>query len=296
MKTILLTGSNGFLGRIIYNELHNKCNLLTLARSKANICIDLSESIPQITNVDIIVHCLGKAHDLNYDNFSYFDYYKNNVLATSNLLEGLDKNNLPSSFIYISTVSVYGKTFGVNITEDHPLEAKDPYGLSKIQTEMLLLKWSKLHNINLIILRLPLLIGENPVGNYKSLISAIKHNLYFNIQNLDVKKSYLLASDIAINILNFANYKGVYNLTDGSDITITELSNAIALKLNKPLPLKLPFRFLKSISLFGDYFGKFSPINSRKFDKLTQTLTFSNKKAINILQWTPTEIKKNLTF
>jgi nucleoside-diphosphate-sugar epimerase len=296
MKTILLTGSKGFLGRIIYSELHNKCNLLTLARSNANFCIDLSVSIPQIPKVDIIVHTLGKAHDLNYDNFSYYDYFKNNVLATSNLLEGLDKNNLPSSFIYMSTVSVYGKTSGINITEDYPLEATDPYGLSKIQTEQLLLKWSNKHNIHLLILRLPLLIGVNPVGNYKSLISAIKYNLYFNIKNADVKKSYLLASDIAKNILNFANHSGIYNLTDGSDLTITEFSNAIALKLKKPLPLTIPYEFLKIISLIGNYLGKISPINSRKFYKLTQSLTFSNKKAVDILQWKPNNIIDNINF
>ena len=90
MKTILLTGSNGFLGKIIYNELHNKCNLITLARTNANINTDLSESIPIIPRVDIIVHTLGKAHDVNHSNFSYFDYFKNNVTSTINLLEGFD--------------------------------------------------------------------------------------------------------------------------------------------------------------------------------------------------------------
>ena len=188
MKTILLTGSNGFLGKIIYKELHNKCNLITLARSNANINIDLSESIPIIPKVDIIVHTLGKAHDVHNSDFSYFDYFKNNVISTINLLEGLEKKNLPSSFIYISSVSVYGRTKGLNITEDHPLDAKDPYGFSKIQAEQLLLKWANLYNINLLILRLPLLIGENPVGNLKSLIKSIKYNLYFNIRDLEIKK------------------------------------------------------------------------------------------------------------
>jgi nucleoside-diphosphate-sugar epimerase len=296
MKTILLTGSNGFLGKIIYKELHNKCNLITLARSNANISIDLSDSIPNIPKVDIIVHTLGKAHDLNHSNFSYYDYYKNNVISTINLLDGLDKKNLPSSFIYISSVSVYGRISGINITEDYSLDAKDPYGFSKIQAEQLLLKWANLYNINLLILRLPLLIGENPVGNYNSLIKVIKHNLYFNIRDLDVKKSYLLASDIATNILNFSNYKGIFNLTDGSDLTITEFTNAIALKLNKSKPLSLPLGFFKTISFIGDYFGKYSPINSRKFYKLSQTLTFSNKKAIDILQWSPKKVKENIIF
>lgn len=296
MKSILLTGSNGFLGKIIYNELHNKCNLVTLARSNAHINIDLSESIPIIPRIDIIVHTLGKAHDLHHDEFSYFDYFKNNVISTINLLEGLDKKNLPSSFIYISSVSVYGRTKGFNITEDYPLDAKDPYGLSKIHAEHLLLRWANLHNINLLILRLPLLIGENPVGNYKSLIKAIKYNLYFNIRELEIKKSYLLASDISSYILNFSNYNGIYNLTDGNDITITEFTNAIAIKLNKSKPISLSLQFFKIICKLGDIFGKYSPINSRKFYKLTQSLTFSNKKAIDCLQWKPKQIKENITL
>lgn len=296
MKTILLTGSNGFLGKNIYKELHKKSNLITLARTNANYCIDLSYSIPKIPKVDIIIHTLGKAHDLNKNNFSYFEYFKNNVITTLNLLEGLDKNNLPSSFIYISSVSVYGKTSGLDITEEYSLDAKDPYGFSKIQTEQLLLKWTKQYNINLLILRLPLLIGENPVGNYKSLIKSIKHNLYFNIRDLEVKKSYLLASDISRNILEFSNYKGIFNLTDGTDITISDFTNAIALKLNKSKPISCSLRFFKIICILGDYFGKYSPINSKKFHKLTQSLTFSNKKAVQTFQWNPKQIKENITF
>jgi nucleoside-diphosphate-sugar epimerase len=296
MKTVLITGSNGFLGKIISNELYSKCNLITLARSNSHFNIDLSESIPKIPKVDIIIHTLGKAHDINKCNFSYFEYFKNNVITTLNLIKGLDQIYLPSSFIFISSVSVYGRTNGINITEDYPLDAKDPYGLSKIQAEQLLLKWANLHNINLLILRLPLLIGQNPVGNYKSLIKSIKYNYYFNIRDLNIKKSYLLASDVATNILNFANRKGIFNLTDGSDLTITELSNAIAIKLKKSKPVSLPLVFFKNICRIGDYFGKYSPINTQKYIKLTQTLTFSNKKAIEFLQFNPKKIKENIIF
>ena len=296
MKKILLTGSNGFLGKVILDNLRDTNNIVTLARSSAHINIDLSDTIPILPKVDIIVHALGKAHDINSNNYSFYEYYKNNVLSTLNLLNGVTKEIMPSSFIYISSVSVYGRSSGKNITEDAPLLAKDPYGVSKIQAENLLSDWAKLNNVNLLILRLPLLIGKDPVGNYKSMIDAIKNYFFINVKNFEVKKSCLLASDISKNLINFSNHAGIFNLTDGNDPTISELSYAIAFKLGKRKPLSVRLSILKFFANIGDYFGNFSPINTKKLNKLSETLTFSNKKSLECLNWNPEKVLDNINF
>ncbi|MGG8473430.1 NAD-dependent epimerase/dehydratase family protein, partial [Rahnella sp. PAMC25617] len=92
-------------------------------------------------------------------------FYDVNVLGTLNLLKGLEKAGVPEQFVFISSVSVYGQQSGIFINEDHPLEAKDPYGLSKIEAEDLVLKWCEQHRVVCTILRLPLLVGKNPPGN-----------------------------------------------------------------------------------------------------------------------------------
>jgi dTDP-4-dehydrorhamnose reductase len=47
----------------------------------------------------------------------------------------LKKSSLPKSFIFISTIAVYGCETGEEITKEHPLNGDSPYALSKIQAE-----------------------------------------------------------------------------------------------------------------------------------------------------------------
>ena len=72
-----------------------------------------------------------------------------------------------------------------------------PYADSKIQAEELLREWGKLNNVNMLILRLPLLVGENPPGNLGSMIRAIKKGYYFRIGDGSARRSMVLAEDIA---------------------------------------------------------------------------------------------------
>jgi len=74
MYKVLLTGSNGFLGKLIFKELCNYVEIFTLSRSNSDINIDLSTSKPNLEYFDIIIHALGKAHDFNTNKFSYFEY------------------------------------------------------------------------------------------------------------------------------------------------------------------------------------------------------------------------------
>lgn len=64
------------------------------------------------------------------------------------MLQGLEGSQTsPKAFIFISSVAVYGRENGINISEDAPLLAKDPYGLSKIQAEKLVLDWCVRNNV-----------------------------------------------------------------------------------------------------------------------------------------------------
>ena len=291
---ILLTGASGFFGKIIYNELiqHSE-EVITISRTKATFNIDLVKEIPKLTNVNLVIHSAGKAHLIPRSEKEKQVFFDVNVKGTENLLIGLSNLSiLPSAFVFISTVAVYGCESGKLIGEAHALSAKDSYGLSKIKAETLVIEWCKKHNVICTILRLPLLVGENPPGNLGAMIKAIKKGYYFNIGGGNVKKSMVLAEDVAKFIPKAANFGGIYNLTDGIHPTFRELSAAIAKKkqLNSPLIL------VKLIAYLGDFMGDKAPINSLKLKKITADLTFDDSKAKKILNWNPqvvTEYIKN---
>lgn len=230
-----------------------------------------------------------KAHSVPKSKEQAKLFFDVNVKGTSNLLEGL-KMNIPKQFIFISSVAVYGLESGININDDHPLLAKDPYGLSKIQAEHLVQDWCKQHSVVCTILRLPLVVGANPPGNLGAMIRGIDKGYYFNIAAGTAKKSMVLAEDVAKAILGVAKTGGIYNLTDGYHPSFAELSIFISSQLGKNKALNLSIRLARWIAKFGDLLGSNSPINTYKLNKITSDLTFDDTKARKAFGWNPTPV------
>jgi nucleoside-diphosphate-sugar epimerase len=294
--SILLTGAYGFLGSEILKHLveDSRFEIKTLGKNlKSHYVIDLvSKPIKLNSNFDLVIHCAGKAHlkpKTSEEQNLIFDL---NVRGTKNLLKSLTKNKLPKSFVFISSVSVYGLYEGMHINEEAPLLATDPYGKSKIEAEEFVIKWCKEFDVNCTILRLPLVVGVNPPGNLKSMILGIKRGYYFNISGGNIKKSMVLASDVSKHIYKISQIGGIYNLTDGVHPTFNELSNNISRQLGKKFVPNLPLHFAKILSKFGDIFGDSFPINSNKLSKINSNLTFDDAKARIAFGWEPTPVLK----
>ena len=65
-------------------------------------------------------------------------------------------------------------------------------------------------------------------------------------------------------------------------------------QLGKKRPLNIPFWLAKILAVSGDILGTKAPINSLKLEKITQSITFSSKKAKKELYWEPLSVLKNL--
>ncbi len=291
---ILLTGANGFLGRSISSQLSTKNSFIySLSKSVGDYKISLSEHIPDFKhNFELIIHAAGKAHKTPTNKFEAQEIHNVNVNGTANLLIGLEKTVLPKQFVFISTVSVYGLDFGLNINEEYKLLAKEPYGLSKIKAEKLVYEWCEKHKIICTILRLPLVVGSNPPGNLGSMIKAIKKGYYLNISGGRAKKSMVFIDDISKYILKAAQIGGVYNLTDGYHPSFLEISNLISKQLNKNNSFNIPIWVAMIISYIGDLLGNKAPINTKKLNKIVSSLTFDDEKARKAFGWMPTPVLK----
>ena len=300
-KKILLTGANGFLGKHIYREMHLMNDVLTLSRSGADLNFDLTSNIPILPTVDLVIHCAGKAHiapKTVKEKQAFFDV---NVEGTRHLLKGLESSSgLPRSFVFISSIAVYGCDSGALINEQHPLNAQDPYGLSKIQAEKLVAEWCLRNDVVCAILRLPLLVGECPPGNLGAMIKAIKKGYYLNIAGGSAKKSMVMAEDVAKLTVRVARAGGIFNLTDGCHPSFYELSTLIAQQLKKDNLLNIPTWLAKILAKLGDLAGAKFPFNSYKLKKITSDLTFDDSKAARELAWKPksvlTQFRASTTF
>lgn len=292
---ILLTGSNGFLGRNIIEVLKKEHHLVGLSRSSGEYQICLDKEVPNFQNFfDLVIHSAGKAHSIPTTEFERQQFHQVNVVGTLNLLNGLEMVGVPKHFIFISSVAVYGKKEGIGIDENFALLAKDAYGLSKIEAERVVINWCHKNNVICTILRLPLLVGENPPGNLGAMLQAIDKGYYFNIGGGKSRKSMVLAQDVAAFIPVVSLVGGVYNLTDGYHPSFNELSTAITILKHKIKPFNMPLFVAKIIGFVGDLLGEKVPMNTLKLKKITSDLSFDDSRARNSLNWKPRPVLEYL--
>ena len=292
---LLFTGASGFLGGNIFPILNKSYQIKTLGlTAEDNYRVNLASNVAVFNeSFDIVLHAAGKAHSIPKTESEKKVFFEVNLQGTKNLCAALEKSGLPMSFIFISTVAVYGLDFGENITEDYPLNGNTPYALSKIQAEHFLIEWCKLHNVILSIIRPSLIAGPNPPGNLGAMIQGIKSGKYLSISNRIAHKSVLMVEDIANLIPILAEKGGIYNVCDNVHPTFNELEKIISFQLGKSLPLSIPYILAKILALFGDLLGNKLPINSLKLNKITKSLTFSNEKARKTLGWEPINVLSN---
>jgi len=297
MDHLLFTGANGFLGKNIILKLKENFKIMTLDIVNADILHDLCKEIPKFNQTnDIVLHAAGKAHSIPETEAEKQAFFDVNYQGTINLCKALEQSGLPKSFIFISTVAVYGCEVGENITEDYPLNGDTPYALSKIQAEQYLMEWCEKNQVVLSILRPSLIAGPNPPGNLGAMIHGIKSGFYFNIDGGKAKKSVLMIQDIANLVPLLAEKGGVYNVCDDEQPSFGQIAELISKQLGKRKPFSIPYFVAKAMAVCGDLLGNKAPINSVKLAKITQPLTFSNKKAKENLGWQPINVLDNFVI
>lgn len=292
MNKLLITGGTGFLGSNILPVLKKKYDVsLCGITEKDDIWVNLAKDIPQFAEkYDIVFHAAGKAHIVPRTEEEINSFFDVNLQGTKNLCKALEKIGVPKSFIFVSTVAVYGCEEGENIDENHPLNGKTPYAQSKIQAEQFLTVWCKKNNVILSIIRPSLIAGPNPPGNLGAMISGIKSGKYLSIGCGKARKSVLMVNDIPVLIELLKDTGGVYNVCDDSQPSFKELEVSIANQLGGKRIIGIPMWFAQICAKVGDLLGSKAPINTSKLSKITKSLTFSNAKAKKELGWQPTDV------
>lgn len=292
---LLFTGASGFLGNNIISLLQEKYNIATVGLTpQDDYTVNLVSDIPKLdSKYDVVLHAAGKAHSVPKTEEERQLFFDVNLQGTKNLCTALENSGVPKAFIFISTVAVYGCDFGENITEEHPLNGNTPYALSKIKAEKYLQGWCAMHNVKLSILRPSLIAGPNPPGNLGAMIKGIKTSKYLSIGGGKARKSVLMVQDIANLIPLLIEKGGVYNVCDSCQPTFRELEAVICKQLSRKLPLSIPYWLADMMAKIGDLLGEKAPINTMKLRKITESLTFSNEKAIRELGWKPMNVLDN---
>ncbi len=299
MKKLLVTGATGFIGRALINELlHHDLDLLASTR----IAIpQLPQQVKHVTignllpstdwsvalkKLDIIIHTAARVHVMT-DNTKdpLTEFQKINNLSTLNLAKQAATAGV-NRFIFISSIKVNGETTSHNqkFSPSDKFIPSDPYALSKYDAEIGLLNLAKKTNMEVVIIRPPLVYGPLVKGNFSSLIKWIKKNIPLPFGTVHNQRS-LVALDNLVNFIilctahpNAANE--IFLISDDSDISTTELLKKIAQAFNKKgYLLPIPVSFL---TLLATLTG-----NKKIADRIVGSLQIDISKAKHLLHWKP---------
>lgn len=166
---IIVTGSNGFIGRKIGEYLVNlqhevygvdinysKCKFETFGFSL--LSDEVSEFFEKI-KPDLFIHCAGSANvGLSVEN-PLLDFERNVVLLYKTLLN-LDKLEKKPRFLFLSSAAVYGNPKTLPIKEDDELNPISPYGLHKKLCEEICLYFRNIKKFDIKIARIFSAYGE----------------------------------------------------------------------------------------------------------------------------------------
>lgn len=292
---VLLTGSNGFLGNYLAEFLANKGHSVLAQTRKtrkfvhpniSNINFDLNDDLinVDISQVELIIHCAGRAHVMNETASSPLEAYRQtNVQGTLNLAKKAVENGV-KRFIYLSSIKVNGEQTTVEPFKPADLvNTDDPYGLSKYEAEQALLELSQNTGLEVVIIRPVLIYGPNVKANFKSMVGLASKKLPLPIGCLDNKRSmvslYNLADLIHICMTHPKANREVFLASDQHDISVKQLFEKLAKYQNNrlvmlPVPKSL-------ISFLASLVGK-KAVASR----LCSELVVDTTKNTQLLGWT----------
>lgn len=140
---VLITGINGFIGKNLAEYLScqgidvigiyrtNKPVGLNCKLIKVDLWRDNLQSILNGESIDAVVHLAGQMRGIYAQ-----EYLENTVCATQKLIKYAEENKI-TTFIYASSISTYGNTFG-EVNESSDRINLDDYGMSKYFCERLL--------------------------------------------------------------------------------------------------------------------------------------------------------------
>lgn len=298
--TVLVTGANGFVGAHVCRRLAESGHEVRGA-VRAEMQDDLK--IPSVNyqvvgelgcdtdwqdalhGVKAIVHLAARVHmmsDAAIDPLA--EFRKVNTQATLNLARQAIANGC-RRLVFISTIQVNGEqTYGQAFSEsDRPSPAND-YALSKWEAEQQLWALAAETELEITVLRIPLVYGQGVKGNLLRLLSLICKGWPLPLGAINNRRSLLglenLFSAIAACLEQDQAAGRTYLVSDGEDVSTTELIRKISEGMSRrPVLLPVP------VFILGLLFGLIG--RRAEYHRLCGDLAVNSRAIRDELNWLP---------
>lgn len=299
MKRVLITGSNGFIGRHLCTELV-RCGWAvrgTIRRLEARgslpsevepVAVDVTRDdgwLEVLSKVDAVVHLVGRTHVLHDRANHPLDAFRSvNVEGTQRVLRACIQVGV-SRFIYLSSIKAVGEGNAIPYSEASPCVPEDAYGITKREAEIVVLGMAAKTGLQSVILRPPLVYGPGVKGNFLRLLRLVDRGIPFPFGCTHNARSMVfvgnLTSVIEALLDQPAMKENVFHVADdGEPLSTKDLVTRLGCLLGRrvhhvPIPVPL-------LRLGGAMIGC-----SGEVRRLFVSLTVSGERLKRTLSWTP---------
>ena len=229
-KRILVTGSSGFIGINLVEELKRQdAEVLTLTDHEGRR-IDVRDwrKIQEITDIDIVYHLAAKTYvPSSFENPR--ETYEVNVLGTLNILELCRLHNI-EKIVFVSSY-VYGQPRYLPIDEKHPVQPTNPYMRSKVLGEELCKAYNNDFGLKCIILRPFNVYGVGQSGDLliQTIIAQLRYGK-IELKDPEPKRDFVYISDLISALIKAEKFNGefeIFNIGYGKSYSVKEIVDKI---------------------------------------------------------------------
>ncbi len=206
---------------------------------------------PALHDIDVIVHCAARVHQMNDKQDMLSLYRQTNVAGTLQLARQASEAGV-KRFIFISSVKVNGEqtAAGQPFCAEVVTPPTDPYGLSKFEAEQGLLALSRETGLDIVIIRPPLVYGPGVKANFQSMMRWMMKRVPLPLAAVDNRRSLVFIDNLVSLVLLCLEHPlaagRVWMISDNHDVSTATLLADMARALGvKNRSWRCPVAFLK---------------------------------------------------
>ena len=298
-QRLLITGANGFVGRVLTRRLldagYTVRGTLLSGESSESLTPGVLPTVvaplgpdtfwqQALQGLDTVIHLAARVHVMDENAADPLQLFREiNTAGTECLAREAARAGV-RRLVFVSTIKVNGEESSTPYNEKSPFNPQEPYATSKMEAEVALRRVEEETGLELVIVRPPLVYGPWVKANFLKMLQTIKRGVPLPLASVQNRRSFIFVGNLA-DVLSLCAIHPkaagrTFPVSDGEDLSTAQLVRHCADLLGiQPRLFPCPVVLLRHA---GRITGKGAAV-----ERLVGSLSIDSSAIRNELGWQP---------